>query len=55
MYDMHENVPKRRNVHVIRNQKRLAALTAALIAASLWPAPSSASPRHPGVKWAWMV
>ena len=38
MYDMHENVPKRRNVHVIRNQKRLAALTAALIAASLWPA-----------------
>ena len=22
--------------------------------ASLWPAPSSASPRQPGVKWAWM-
>lgn len=50
MYDMHENVPKRRNVHVIRNQKRLAALTAALIAASLWPAaiPAAAAPLPAG-------
>ena len=50
MYDMHENVPKRRNVHVIRKQKRLAALTAAFIAASLWPAaiPAAAAPLPAG-------